>query len=153
MAKTPRRQDNPAWLRKDQGAEPRQALRWEPGALNPEPDQRLHYHSYLRAVKPRKHAHQLVYQTAWEMAAAVFDDVMKDDKKLALWKELTPDIQLGKSQRIYADLAWPHFAEQARATLAAMLDGHLPDDMKEQISDALEKDNAFRQFYNGPSVH
>ena len=83
----------------------------------------------------RQKAHRLVAKVAHEMAEDVYEE---NCGKAAGWRKLWPDRRLWvRTHRVY-------FLEAARATLARMLAGPLPEHLKEEIKDALVKDNAFR---------
>lgn len=83
------------------------------------------------------------------MAGASFEEVMRDNDRWKFWQELCPELTASSGQKVYVDLAWPHLIEQARATLATMLNGHLHESLKEQIYEALVLDNELRLRHEG----
>ena len=84
--------------------------------------------------------HHLVAKTAKEMARALYEEwASKSD---LFYSE-------HRSMEEYADEAWPMFVEAARATLAKMLATNLSEELKNQIADALIKDNALRTRRRG----
>lgn len=78
--------------------------------------------------------HVLVRATAREMAAALYEELAKDN---AFYKTFP-------SQKKFVARTWGKFIDQARATLAQMLAQPISDSLKLQIEDALIKDNALR---------
>ena len=83
----------------------------------------------------RQKAHRMVAKVAHQMAEDVYEE---NCSKTDQWRVLWPDRKAWvRSHRVY-------FLEAARATLAQMLTGTLPEHLKEEIKDALVKDNAFR---------
>lgn len=82
------------------------------------------------------HAHKLVAKVATEMAAALYDAACSRSNKF--YKE-NPNAQ------IYVNATWHNFLDQARATLAEMLKGNHPEDLKETIRNALIQDNLLRR--------
>jgi len=88
-----------------------------------------------RAGALRQKAHRMVAKVAHEMAEEVYEE---NASKADAWRVLWPNHRAWvKAHRVY-------FLEAARATLAQMLTGTLPEHLKEEIKDALVKDNAFR---------
>jgi len=84
---------------------------------------------------PGGHAHFQVADTAKALAAAAFEELAKDN---ARWAELKLE---GISQEDFVQRCWGAFLPQARATLAQMLTRPINEILKEQIADALIKDN------------
>jgi|SRR5882724_10376816 len=87
------------------------------------------------------HCHKLVAQTAKEMAGALYEEVMRDNTLWANWKAQCPDLTPPRLQAMFIELMWPKLIEQARATLAKLLATPLSESLKQQITDALIKDN------------
>ena len=72
--------------------------------------------------------HKLVAQTAMEMAGTFHDIMCKTEPNF--YKEWPKD-------KIYVAKKWPMFVAEARKQLASMLNGPYPEDMKQQIHQAL----------------
>jgi hypothetical protein len=83
------------------------------------------------------------------MAGELFDEVMKNNAKWELWCDLAPELSLDKKQETFVKLAWPHLTEQARTTLTQMLNGALPEYLKEEIAQGLILDNQYRVPFDG----
>lgn len=79
-------------------------------------------------------AHRMIRDTAYEMAAAVWEQCAKNND----WYNKFPN------QKVFANNEWPKFVGEARATLAEMLKGNIDEDLKERIADALIKDTYTR---------
>lgn len=93
-------------------------------------------------------AHFLVKKTAIGMAQVVFEEVMHDNTIYANWKALCPELSPGLSRKLFIKALYPRLLEGARHTLAQMLEGNYPERLKEDIKDALIKDNLFRDARN-----
>ncbi len=88
-----------------------------------------------RQPLPHAAGHKLVVKVAKEMAAEIYETFAKADNR---WFAMNP------SQDAYVKEAWPLLLEQARATLASLI-AHTHDErLKDEIHDALVKDNAIR---------
>lgn len=72
------------------------------------------------------HAHELVYQTAKEMAAALYDQVMSNNEVYEHWKKSYSnefeEFKGEAAQARFVELMAPKLLGQARSTLARMLD-------------------------------
>lgn len=90
------------------------------------------------------HCHIMVRSVAIELAGAVYDEVMRDNKVYEMWKEVYPALSGADMERAFIEMMWPKLIERARATLAGMLTGNYSSDLKDQIADALIADNQFR---------
>jgi hypothetical protein len=91
------------------------------------------------------HVHKLIRATAIEMAAEVYQQVMKDNRIYAQWKKVCPELTPTTCEIAFLELLWPKLVPQARATLAQMLgpgNANVSEKQKEQIYDALVADNA-----------
>ncbi len=98
------------------------------------------------ALPPHRtvHVHKLIRATAIEMAATLYQDVMKDNNLYAQWKSVCPDLTPTMCEAMFLELIWPKLIRQARATLASMLgpgNANVSEKMKESIYDALVADN------------
>jgi hypothetical protein len=88
-------------------------------------------------------AHVLVRSTAIEMAGALYDEVMRDNKINELWQLAYPATDPKAREAAFLTAFWPKLCDRARATLAGMLTTNMPEDLKETIHDALVKDAEF----------
>lgn len=93
----------------------------------------------------RYHAHKLIRDTARGMAEVVYESIMKDNNIYANWKAMCPELEPDLARKRFVILLYPRLLEEARHTLAQMLDKSYPEVLKEQIHDALVKDNLFRE--------
>lgn len=82
----------------------------------------------------RKRAHWRVARLAVEMAQAQYEEFAKDND----WYKLYPN------RKWWVRRAVPFYTEPARATLAGMLAGPYPEDLKREIFECLVIDNQFR---------
>lgn len=103
----------------------------------------------LRIGQTRVHAHKLVYETAQEMARALYGDLMRNNVAYAGWKKACESFGDDISnplvlERRFLEEVVPHLIEQARATLAEMLGQPINEGLKKSIYDALLKDAPFR---------
>ena len=89
----------------------------------------------------------MVKQLAQEMAEATFEHLMQDNTRYKAWRELCPDLTPHIARSRFVTLAWPHLIEQARHTLAGMLNSPLDDSLKDQISEALILDYGFKMHH------
>lgn len=85
-------------------------------------------------------AHPLVFQTARDMAHALYNQLMLDNTCYAEWKKQCPELTPKELERRFVALLTPKLLLQARATLAHMLTLPYDEVLKEQIADALIKD-------------
>lgn len=78
----------------------------------------------------QKLAHELVADTAKEMAACWYDEAAKDNEFYKFYPK----------QKMFINREWPRFLAAAKATLAQMLSvSTTPEWQKDQITDALIK--------------
>lgn len=91
------------------------------------------------------HCHHLIAETAKDMARELYAKVMQDNDVYADWKAQCNDITPELAERMFVKMTWPNLVEQARATLAAMLAQPIAEVLKDQISDALIKDNGLKR--------
>lgn len=96
-------------------------------------------------VTSKTSAHFIVAQTAKDMAAAMFEEMMKDNGRYTAWKKLCPDLTPDKLQTRFIAQMWPLLIKQARATLAQMLATNISETLKAQITDALIKDASLKR--------
>ena len=86
-----------------------------------------------------KIVHHLVKTTAEGMARALFEELSLDNH----WHKNS-----GFTEEAFVTLMAPGLIEQARHTLAGMLGGGFPDEVKNEILDALVKDNSLPRRRN-----
>lgn len=95
---------------------------------------------------PGQHCHPLLRATAIEMAGELYDLMMKNNQQWEEWKRMHPDLTSLASLEIrFLELKWPELVEDARTTLATMLSTNIGTDLKDQIHDALVKDEPLRR--------
>ena len=86
--------------------------------------------------------HKMVAETAKALAQVAADDLLTRQNKLyARLREKYPDKTRDQITDLLAAKSWPMLIEQARATLAKMLNGPLDEGLKDQIAKALILDN------------
>lgn len=91
-------------------------------------------------------AHKLVAKVAQEMAAEIFDTLMRRNEWYDLWKQKNPSLLTpSELEAEYIRVVWPTLLEEARATLAKMLEGPYDEATKQEIADALVKDTKLRE--------
>lgn len=78
--------------------------------------------------------HEMIAATAKNMAEELYETLAKDNN----WYARNPN------RRAFVRRVWPSLVSQARATLAGMLGGSYPEELKEKIADALIKDEELR---------
>lgn len=95
---------------------------------------------------PDQHCHPMIRATAIEMAGELYDLMMKNNQQWNEWKRMHPELgdNLAALEIRFLELKWPELIEDARTTLARILGGNAPEELKMQIHDALVKDNALR---------
>lgn len=81
------------------------------------------------------HCHELIAKTAQDMARAVYEELAKRND----WYALNPDMET------WIKAKWGLYITEARSTLAGMLNTHISETLKEQIADALVKDNSLQR--------
>lgn len=86
-------------------------------------------------ILPHAAGHKLVVNVAKEIAATMYEAFARLDDR---WYAANP------SQDAYVKEAWPLLLEQARATLANLIAQTRDEHLKDEIFDALVKDNAIR---------
>jgi hypothetical protein len=94
-----------------------------------------------------KVVHELIAETAKDMAKALFEELCKDNH----W--YTSQVKSGLvTEASFVEFTYGQLIEQARTTLAGMLGGGFPEDLKAVIFDALVKDSELprkRNFHEG----
>jgi hypothetical protein len=81
-------------------------------------------------MSKQKFAHELVAETAKQMAGAFYEELAKDNEFYKFYPQ----------QKMFINREWKRFIAASKATLAQMLnDPFTPDWQKEQIMDALIK--------------
>lgn len=89
--------------------------------------------------------HKMVRSVARGMAHELYAEVMSDNAVWKNWKAQCPDLTPRRLEAMFVHMAWPKLIEEARATLAKLLASEVNPILKEQIYDALIKDNMARQ--------
>lgn len=96
--------------------------------------------------KPRvSHAHELIVKTAKELCGAHYEELMKNDKLFAAWKAKHSEAAETALQGLFIEHYYPGYLEVARATLTGLLNTKLDPILKDQIADALIKDQTLRR--------
>lgn len=90
-------------------------------------------------------AHFLVAKTARALAGTMYEQLMAQDAIYAKWRTDHPGKNAAALEKLWVEKAWPAMIASARATLADMLNGPLSEVLKDQITDALIKDNVFQE--------
>ncbi len=86
--------------------------------------------------------HHLIKKTAQEMAGAIYEEIMSDNKRWEAWKITCKGLSPKAVQQRFIAMMWPHLVEQARKTLAECLASPgLPEAAKVEIHEALILDN------------
>lgn len=93
-------------------------------------------------------AHKLVKETAVKFANEVYEQCMHDNTLYANWKAQCPELTEKIARKKFVALLYPRLLETARHTLATMLGQNYPESLKEEIADALVKDNFYREGRN-----
>ena len=104
-----------------------------------------------RKRTPTVVCHKMVRAIAIEMAGALYDDVMKDNKIYEGWKRVCPDLTPTVTEALFIEMLWPKLVPQARATMAQMLGTALSEDLKRPIYEAILQDNALRLAAAAPA--
>lgn len=91
------------------------------------------------------YCHTMIKETAIGMAHKLFANLAKDNQIFTEWKRNFPDRSTDELERRFVKMMWPKLVEEARSTLTKMLRGPLDSVLKDQIADALIKDNILRQ--------
>lgn len=76
--------------------------------------------------------HFLIVETAKKMAGEIYDGLAKDNEFYKVYK----------NRGRFINVIYPRLLDEARATLANVLATNAPELLKQQIFDALIKDNA-----------
>ena len=88
--------------------------------------------------------HKMVRAVAIEMAGALYDEIMKDNRVYGMWRAAYPALDAVAMEVAFIEMMWPKLIEQARATLAGMLHGREQSPLHDEIATALMDDNQFR---------
>lgn len=91
------------------------------------------------------YCHTMIKETAVSMAHELFNNLAEDNDIFKVWKEQFPDLPTKELEKRFVQMMWPKLVEEARSTLTKMLTGTLDQTLKDQIADALIKDNILRQ--------
>jgi hypothetical protein len=86
------------------------------------------------------------------MAQELYSTMMKDNDWYAIWKSKNPGATAKAMQARFVNANWGPLIPQARATLAAMLAGPMEEGLKEQVLDALIKDNTLKKRRSDPHM-
>lgn len=87
------------------------------------------------------HCHVAVAKVAKEIAENLYEVVMSNNEVRARWKLQNPDCTEKQLIKRFVDKNWGKCLEPARATLVGLLNGPLPDHLKEEVVDILYKDS------------
>lgn len=99
------------------------------------------------SFRPSKHAHRLVYETAWGMGHELYDHLMSGPNGnvwYSVWKFQNPDL-MGHPRQLEARFVrklLPDLVPQARAALAAILRTTTDPELAESIYTALCLDHS-----------
>lgn len=96
------------------------------------------------------HCHILIARTAQAMAGEKYELLMMNNTLFQEWKDEHPGATGSALQRAFVAKYWGRYVEEARATLATMLNTNLDTALKDQIADALIKDHALRRGLRAP---
>jgi hypothetical protein len=91
------------------------------------------------------HCHKMVAEIAKEAAGQLYERLMGEDIYYKEWRRQNPDCTAKELERRFIAKNWGKCIDFARATLATMLNGPLPDSLKDEIVDALSKDASLRR--------
>lgn len=103
---------------------------------------KLVFPDFSQKVRNSRHAHWRVRKISIEMASEYYEHLAKNDKFY----------RANPSQHDWALRAWGHFTDIARATLATMLKGDYPSQLKAEIYEALVQDNLIRVRRSDPPL-
>jgi hypothetical protein len=102
------------------------------------------------------HAHKMIVATARAMAGEMYDQVMTQNNELyKKWKALCPELTPETNFKMFVDLMYPHLIHDARAILIGLLSTDITQSLKDEIFDAIVKDNPLhigRERANGNRV-
>lgn len=103
----------------------------------------------------KAHAHPMIAQLANEMAHELYDTMMEDNLWYEMWKFQNTGItsaQALESRFVRKNIE--KLLPQARATLAGMLATNIPEELKEQIHNALVMDKTLvaKRGTNAPQI-
>lgn len=90
------------------------------------------------------HCHKAIRKVARGLAAACYDEVMRDDLVFKTWKSQNPEIA-GKPKLLllaFVNRNWGRFVEGARTTLALLLRQPIDERQKEEIMEILVLDKS-----------
>src|SRR5215469_7636171 len=87
------------------------------------------------------HCHVTIRKIAQEFASELYEVVMSNNDVRREWKRQNPDCTEKQLLSRFVEKNWGKCLEPARATLAQMLNGSLPDHLKDEIVDVLYKDS------------
>lgn len=91
--------------------------------------------------RPTAHAHLRVRDVAVAMAHELYDTMMHDNVWYDYWKKQHPSMNARQLEDVFVRKNLGRMLPQARATLAQMLRTSSDEKMKEEIYDALVKDD------------
>lgn len=97
-------------------------------------------------------AHKLVWKTAQDMAANLYEEVMSGNNEMyAGWKNQWPEKSAEERQKLFVAAIAPKLLEPARAILAAILADPTKAHLHEAIYDSMILDNAVRASRTAPT--
>lgn len=105
-----------------------------------------------RAASGGAHVHKLVAKTAKEFAGLLYSELMSNNQIYAEWKRQHPGCPPGRLEALFIVEKWGQCIPAARATLATMLTGPYPEELKEEIHEALCLDNTLIRGRKTPTL-
>lgn len=91
--------------------------------------------------RPVRMCHVLIRDTAKKMAEAAYEEIMRDNLIYPAWKARNPELDSEGLAKLWVERTWSGYIDEARRTLAGMLQGPLNEDLKLQIYEALLLDS------------
>jgi hypothetical protein len=89
------------------------------------------------------HCHVQIREVAKAAAGELYERLMGDDRYYAAWRKQNPECGAKELERRFIERNWPQLIDYARESLVALLrQPNVPDHLKAQIMDVLEKDNS-----------
>lgn len=98
------------------------------------------------------HVHVQVKEVAMGLAQALFEEFMTRNEVFAEFKRQHPELTTSQLEAKFVAHLWPQLIDPARATMAGMLNGPYSDEVKEDIMDALVKDQTLAQGRRNPAT-
>jgi hypothetical protein len=93
---------------------------------------------------PHECCHIMVREVALSLCAEQYEIVMGDNKVRNRWKARNPGAPAAALLNRFLNKYWAAYIPAARATMAHLLTGPLPEDVKDDIHEALLADTSLR---------